>query len=142
IVKKLPADLPAAVFVVMHVGSFSNLAQILARCGKLPVAEALNGEPIEHGRIYVAPANHHLLINDGKVALSRGPRENRHRPAVDPLFRSAARQHRERVIGVVLTGGLDDGTAGLFAIKSRGGLAIVQDPFDAVAPGMPMSAKL
>ena len=124
----------------MHVGGWSNLGPIINRCGNLPAAEAQDGEPIERGRIYVAPSNNHLIIGDGKVFLSRGPRENRHRPAVDPLFRSAARTYRERVIGVILTGALDDGAAGTFAIKNRGGLAVVQDPADALAPGMPLSA--
>jgi two-component system, chemotaxis family, protein-glutamate methylesterase/glutaminase len=98
------------------------------------------GEKIERGRAYVAPSDRHLLLNDGQISLSRGPRENRHRPAIDPLFRRAARTYRERVIGVILTKGLDDGSAGLFAVKSRGGIAIVHDPLEALDGGMPRNA--
>jgi two-component system chemotaxis response regulator CheB len=124
----------------MHVGGTSALITILDRCGSMPVLEAREGEKVERGRVYVAPSDRHLILNNGEISLSRGPRENRHRPAVDPLFRSAARAYRERVIGVILTGALDDGSAGLFAVKSRGGIAIVQDPHEAVEPGMPRSA--
>jgi two-component system chemotaxis response regulator CheB len=115
----------------MHVGGASALGSILNRCGAMPVVEASEGEKIERERAYVAPSDRHLLLNNGQISLSRGPRENRHRPAIDPLFRSAARTYRERVIGIILTGGLDDGSAGLFAVKSRGGIAIVQDPLEA-----------
>jgi two-component system, chemotaxis family, protein-glutamate methylesterase/glutaminase len=140
--RSLPADLPAAVFVVLHVPSTgsSALPDILSRHGPLPAAHVKDGEPIENGRIYVAPPDHHVLLRTGHVHLSRGPRENGHRPAVDPLFRSAAHQYASRVIGVVLSGALDDGTAGLTAVKSRGGLAVVQEPGDALYPGMPDSA--
>ena len=140
LLRAFPRDLPASLFVVVHIGAASALGSILDRCGTIPVVEAREGDKIERGRVYVAPSDRHLLLNNGQVSLSRGPRENRHRPAVDPLFRSAARTYRERVIGVVLTGALDDGSAGLFAIKSRGGIAVVQDPFEAVEPGMPQSA--
>jgi two-component system chemotaxis response regulator CheB len=140
LVRELPANLPASVFVVMHVGGGSALGSILDRCGPLRVVEARDGEKIKRGCVYVAPSNRHLMVNNGQLALSHGPRENRHRPAVDPLFRSAARTYRQRVIGVILTGALDDGSAGLFAVKNRGGIAIVQDPLDAVEAGMPRSA--
>lgn len=138
----LPLDLPAAVFVVIH--SAANgpgmLAEVLDNASSLPVAYAVDGEPIERGRIYLAPRNHHLLIKNGSVELSPGPRENRSRPAVDPLFRSAARAYGNRVIGTILTGNLDDGSRGLLLVKQHGGLAVVQDPNDALYPGMPSSA--
>jgi two-component system chemotaxis response regulator CheB len=137
----LPADLPAALFVVLHLPpeGGSMLASILDRAGPLKARLAEDGEPIEHGRIYVARPDLHLAL-DGVVHVLKGPRENRHRPSIDVLFRTAARHHGPRVIGVVLSGAMDDGTAGLAAIKRAGGLAIVQEPDDSRIPGMPRSA--
>jgi two-component system, chemotaxis family, protein-glutamate methylesterase/glutaminase len=138
--RNLPKDLDASVFIVMHIGQESMLPHILSRCGNLPAVHAQNNVKYKRGSIYVAPSNHHLTIKDHMTMLNRGPRENGHRPAIDVLFRSAARAHRRRVIGVVLSGGLDDGSAGLYAIKARGGVAIVQDPSEAITPSMPRSA--
>jgi two-component system, chemotaxis family, protein-glutamate methylesterase/glutaminase len=138
----LPQTLPAAVFVVIHQGQLprSYLVDILARGSALSVRAALHAEPIEHGRVYVAPADHHLLLRQGELAVMHGPRENGHRPAVDPLFRSAAETYGARVIGVVLTGALDCGTGGLQTIKARGGIGVAQDPTTAVCSDMPESA--
>jgi two-component system, chemotaxis family, protein-glutamate methylesterase/glutaminase len=142
IARGLPPDLPATLFVVMHTApqAESLLPELLSRRGALPAVHAVDGEPIAPGRIYVAPPDHHLLVYPHHVRVTRGPKENRHRPAVDPLFRSAARAYGKRVIGVVVSGSLDDGTAGLGAVKQAGGLALVQDPDEAVARGMPTNA--
>ena len=138
----LPADLPAAVMVALHLapGQSSTLPRILDRAGPLPASHPGDGEAYQRGRIYVAPPDHHLLVRNGRLRLTRSARENLHRPAIDPLFRSAAVAHGPRVIGVVLTGELDDGTAGLSAVKRCGGTAVVQDPGDAAHPSMPQSA--
>jgi two-component system chemotaxis response regulator CheB len=138
--KDLPKDLDASIFIVMHIGAKSALPQILSRCGNLPAVSAQDNKSYESGCIYCAPPHCHLLIKDHKTVLTRGPRENGHRPAADVLFRSAARVHRDKVVGVVLSGGRDDGSAGLFAIKARGGVAIVQDPKEAMTKNMPQNA--
>src|SRR5437660_7499134 len=142
VVARLPEDLPATVLIVVHVPAWypSVLPKILSRAGPLRASHARDGEAIECGRIYVAPPDHHLLISDGRLRLARGPRENHNRPAIDPLFRSAADAFGARVIGVVLSGSLGDGTAGLQAVKTAGGVAAVQDPSEAAFPDMPASA--
>jgi two-component system chemotaxis response regulator CheB len=138
----LPAELPAATLVVMHIppDSPGYLPAILADAGPLPTMAAVDGASIERGHIYVAPPDHHLLIDgSGHLRTTRDPKENKARPAIDPLFRSAGAAYGARVIGVILTGALNDGTAGLYMIKQCGGTAIVQDPSDATEPSMPLS---
>jgi two-component system chemotaxis response regulator CheB len=139
---QLPRDLPAALFVVQHQGELSGnqLAGIWAKDCALSVADALHGERIERGRVYVAPADNHLLVREGRIEVVRSARENGHRPAVNPLFRSAAEVYAARVVAVVLTGALDCGTAGLSSVKASGGVAIAQDPDTADYPDMPASA--
>jgi len=142
LVRRLPSDLGAAMFVVLHLSPEhkSVLPQILSSAGPLVAKHARNGETIFPNRVYVARPDHHLLVHEDHIRVVRGPRENGHRPAIDPLFRTAAYTFGARVIGIVLSGALDDGTAGLAAIKSQGGLAIVQDPDDALVDSMPRSA--
>jgi two-component system chemotaxis response regulator CheB len=142
VVRRLPEDFPAPIFVAQHVASHSPglLPQILSAAGPLPAVHPRHLQPIETGHIYVAPPDRHMLLKDGVILLSHGPKENLARPAIDPLFRSAALAYGERAIGVVLTGQLNDGTAGLLAIKDRGGTAIVQEPAEATAQSMPLSA--
>jgi two-component system chemotaxis response regulator CheB len=142
LVRHVPPEFPAAILVVLHVPSTgtSVLPQILARHGSLPAVFARDGDEVLRGQIYVAPADHHLLIQDGRIHLSQGPRENGHRPAIDPLFRSAARTAGPRCIGVVMSGLLDDGATGLRFIKGYGGATVVQDPKDAHFPSMPNAA--
>jgi two-component system chemotaxis response regulator CheB len=138
----LPKDLPAALCVVMHTAPDSPgiLPAIIDRAGPLPAVAAEDGMRLDAGRIYVAPADRHLLVEPSTLRLTRGPRENRSRPAIDPLFRSAAQVFGPAAIGVVLTGNLDDGTAGLSVIKRLGGIAIVENPATAVFPSMPRHA--
>ena len=140
--KTLPADFPAPVFVVQHLApdSPSILPQLLNSVSALPVNHPKNGETVRPGVIYVAPPDHHLLLEDDRVLVARGPKENRFRPSIDALFRSAAYTYGPRVIGVVLTGYLDDGTSGLWSVQRMGGLTVVQDPRDAEQPSMPTNA--
>jgi two-component system chemotaxis response regulator CheB len=143
IVRGLPMHFPAAILIVLHISRQSSglLPDILAGAGPLPASNARHNEEIRAGHVYVAPPDRHLLIGpERRICLGHGPKENRFRPAVDPLFRSAALNMGQKSIGIILSGGLDDGTAGLCAIKQAGGLTVVQDPFDAEVPSMPRSA--
>jgi two-component system chemotaxis response regulator CheB len=142
LLKDLPADLPASLFVVLHMSPTipSHLPHIWNRTSSLKVVHPKNGDKIERGRVYVAPPDFHLVCEDGVVGLSKGPTENRYRPSADALFRSAAATFGPRVIGVILTGMLDDGAAGLWHVKHKGGIALVQSPDDAQYPGMPLNA--
>ena len=142
LVSGLPDDLPAAVCIVLHLapGSPSALAGILHRAGPLPCRFAELDQPLHLGEVIVAPPDHHLVVEDGRVHVTVGPRENGHRPAVDVLFRTAAAARDSRVVGVILSGTRDDGAAGLAVIKSEGGATVVQSPEDAEYPGMPASA--
>ena len=143
VLSKLPVDLPAIIIVVQHLARESPkvLPDILSRSGPLKAAFVEDGEMPSQGRIYVAPPDRHVIIqSSGKLTLSRGPKENRVRPSVDPTFRSAALAFGARTIGIVLSGYLDDGTAGLRAVELCGGTCLVQDPNDAEAPSMPVSA--
>jgi two-component system, chemotaxis family, protein-glutamate methylesterase/glutaminase len=141
-VAALPPELPASLFVVLHVPATgtSVLPAILSRAGRLPATAAEDGERHERGHIYAAPPDRHMLLDDGRIRLTSGPRENGHRPAIDPLFRSASRAYGPRVIGVVLSGSLDDGAAGLRFVKDHGGLVLVQDPSEALYSAMPTNA--
>ncbi|MEG3164787.1 chemotaxis protein CheB [Sphingomonas sp. PB2P19] len=138
----LPADFPASVFVVQHLSASarSMLPLLLSRAGAMPARAPDDGERIERGVIYVGAPDHHMLLRQGQILMRRGPNENRTRPAVNALFRSAALAYGGRVIGVVLTGMLDDGTEGLIAITAGGGMSVVQDPDDAQWPSMPRNA--
>jgi two-component system chemotaxis response regulator CheB len=138
----LPADLNAAVLVVLHTSPHAGglLANILDRAGPMKALTPRDGERIENGIVYVAPPNLHMLVEDGHLRLIGGPRENRHRPAIDPTFRSAALSYGQRVVGIVLTGGMNDGTSGLMVIRAHGGIPVVQDPNTALFSSMPKSA--
>lgn len=142
LVSALPPSFPAAIFVVLHIAPTgpSLLPEILTRVGRIPAVHARDGEQIVPGRIYIAPPDQHLLIKPGCMVVTRGPRENSARPAVDPLFRTAARSYGPWVVGVILSGGLDDGTMGLMDVKRFGGITLVQDPNEAMFPSMPGSA--
>jgi two-component system, chemotaxis family, protein-glutamate methylesterase/glutaminase len=142
LVGALPPEFPAPICVVTHTSPESPgvLDAILSRAGPLPAINVRDANRLEPGRIYVAPPDYHLLVEPGRVRVTKGPRENGFRPAIDPLFRSAAQVYGPRTIGIILTGNLDDGTAGLWAVKQLGGVAIVQDPADASFPEMPTNA--
>jgi two-component system, chemotaxis family, protein-glutamate methylesterase/glutaminase len=142
LVGRLPKDFAASLFVVWHMspGVKSALPEVLGRASALPVLVPADGDPIQAGHVYVAPNDHHMLLEHGYIRIAKGPKENRFRPALDPLFRSAAYVYGTRVIGVVLSGALDDGTAGLWTIQLRGGTAIAQEPSDAGVRSMPLSA--
>ena len=142
ILSRLPPDLPAAVLIVLHIPAqgIGILSTVASSAGPLPVRQAENGMKIEPGQVYLAAPDHHLLLSEDRVFLGRGPRENMVRPAIDALFRSAAINYGPRVIGVLLSGLLSDGSAGLNAIKRCGGISVVQDPSDAIADEMPRSA--
>lgn len=144
IVGRLSADIKAAIFVVIHVSPDSTglLPNILNRRSAVPAIEAQDGASIKHGLIYVAPPDRHLIFENDVMRVVRGPKHNRYRPAIDLLFRTAARNYGERVVGVVLTGFLDDGSSGLLAIENAGGITVVQDPDDAEVASMPRSALL
>jgi len=142
LVGQLPPDVPASVFVVVHVPSnaHSMLPRILSRAGRLPAVHAEDNMVIEAGKIYVAPPDHRMLLLPDHIRVDRGPRDSGYRPSIDRLFRSAARAYGRKVIAVVLTGNLADGTAGMRAVRRFGGVGIVQDPAEALHPGMPLSA--
>jgi two-component system, chemotaxis family, protein-glutamate methylesterase/glutaminase len=138
----LPADTAACVLVVLHVGAHrSLLPELMSARGALPARHPHDGEALAPGVIFIAPPDQHMLVDGDHIRLVRGPKENFARPAIDPLFRTAALSHGARVIGVVLSGRLDDGTTGLQMIKQCGGMAVVQDPLDAEQPEMPISAS-
>src|SRR5918997_2437608 len=142
LVAGLPGDFPASILVVVHIPPYavSRLPEILSRSGPLLATHAQQGEAIAPGRIYIAPPDRHLLVRTGWIELSRGPRENHARPAIDPMFRTAARAYGRRTLGIVLSGALYDGSMGLLAIETRGGMAIVQDPKEAIVDSMPRRA--
>jgi two-component system, chemotaxis family, protein-glutamate methylesterase/glutaminase len=141
-VAQLPRDFAAPICVVLHMASESPgfLHAILTSAGALPATTATDGDRLRDGHIYVAPPDHHLVVEPRRVLVTKGPKENRFRPAIDPLFRSAAQVYGPAVVAIVLSGHLDDGSAGLRTVKQLGGITIVQDPADALFPSMPRSA--
>jgi two-component system chemotaxis response regulator CheB len=142
VIAGLPGDLPAAVLVVLHIPAAGEglLAPILARGARLPAAAARDGEPLGAGRVYVAPADRHLTVRDGRVALTRGPKEHRVRPCADALFRSIGEGYGSAAVAVVLSGALDDGAAGAAVVAAHGGIVIAQSSADAAVPSMPLAA--
>jgi two-component system chemotaxis response regulator CheB len=141
ILSGFPRDFGASILIVVHTAARDgHLAEVLGRSSHMMATTAEDGKHIVAGQIYVAPPDHHLMVADSRMVLTRGPKVNRHRPAIDPLFESAAKVFRKRLVGVVLTGYLDDGTAGLALVKANGGISVVQDPNQAFAPNMPRSA--
>jgi two-component system, chemotaxis family, protein-glutamate methylesterase/glutaminase len=142
LVRGIPPDLQATLFVVIHTSPSGKgeLASLIDRAGHLGCSLAVDGEEYAPGKIYLAVPDHHLIVQNGRMRVVRGPRENRHRPAIDPLFKSAAVSHGPQVIGVILSGTLDDGSAGLSLVKKLGGKAVVQHPGDALFPAMPLNA--
>lgn len=144
LVAQLPADFPAPVLIVNHMGAETTgdpLVRALNEAGNMPCGHARDEEPFERGHVYLAPSDQHLLVVRDKMLVTKGARENRYRPAIDPLFRSAAVAYGKGVIGVILTGYLDDGTSGMMAVKRCGGISVVQDPADAAHPDMPQSSS-
>lgn len=141
IAAQMPADFPAPILVVMHIGKQpSILPSILGKSGPLGASHAIHGEALRPGHFHVAPPDHHMIVENGRIALSHGPKEHHARPALDPLFRSVGLSFGSRAIAIVLTGWGTDGTAGLQAVKACGGITITQDPEDARHHGMPLSA--
>ncbi|MDB6028967.1 MAG: CheB methylesterase [Verrucomicrobiales bacterium] len=138
----LPENFQGSLFVVLHIPATAEsfLPRILTRAGPLEAVHPKDGDPIEKGKIYVAPPDYHLWFSNSHLRVTRGPRVNRHRPAIDPLFESAAHNYGSRVVGVVMTGYLDDGADGLYAVKKCGGVAVVQNPKEAMVPDMPRNA--
>jgi two-component system chemotaxis response regulator CheB len=141
ILRELPAELPVIICVVVHIPAWrgSSLARVLSVDGRT-VVEPMNRQPLQRGRVYVAPPDHHLMVENGHALLWHGPKENTHRPSVNALFRSAAIAYGQRAIGIVLSGALEDGATGLWWIKKHGGIVVVQDPNDAEFASMPESA--
>lgn len=144
VLDQIPCDLPASLFVTLHRAPRpgSALAEVLGRAARLPVCEPTDGEILARGHVYLAPADHHMVIAGEHIFCERTAKQHHSRPAVDPMFASLAAAHGQRVIGVLLTGNLDDGVDGLVAIKAHDGLSLVQDPREAMFPSMPLNAIL